>query len=102
MVKQIIWSKKAKEDKTEILRYWLNRNKSNVYPKKLNDLIKEAILWIVENPFVRRNTDYEGVYVKQVRDYFILFEETESTIYILTIWDTRQDPKKIEDIINQK
>ncbi|HOY12649.1 MAG TPA: type II toxin-antitoxin system RelE/ParE family toxin [Saprospiraceae bacterium] len=102
MVKQIIWSKKAKEDKTEILRYWLNRNKSNVYPKKLNDLIKEAILWIVENPFVRRSTDYEGVYVKQVRDYFILFEETESTIYILTIWDTRQDPKKIEDIINQK
>jgi len=102
MVKQIIWSKKAKEDKTGILRYWLNRNKSNVYPKKLNDLIKEAILWIVENPFVRRATDYEGVYVKQVRDYFILFEETESTIYILTIWDTRQDPKKIEDIINQK
>ncbi len=97
-----MWSKKAKEDKTEILRYWLKRNKSNVYPKKLNDLIKEAILWLVENPFVRRNTDYEGVYVKQVRDYFILFEETESTIYILTIWDTRQDPKKIEDIINQK
>ena len=43
MVKQIIWSKRAKEDRKEILEYWLVRNKSNIYPLKINNVFKEAI-----------------------------------------------------------
>ena len=36
MVREIIWSESAKTDRIEILNYWLNRNKSNIYPNKLN------------------------------------------------------------------
>ena len=43
MAKKIIWSANAKADKIEILNYWLDRNKSNTYSKKLNLLLKEAI-----------------------------------------------------------
>jgi len=102
MAKQIIWSKRAKEDKREILRYWLHRNKSNVYPIKLNKLLKDAVNWINENPTVRRETGYEGTYIKVIRDYQIIFEEDETTIYILTIWDTRQNPEKLKGIIEHR
>ena len=99
MAKRVIWSKRAKEDKKAILTYWLKRNKSNVYPKKLNGLFKEAINWLAENPIARRHTDYDRVFMKIVRDYEILFEEDEKTIFILTIWDTRQNPEKLIRII---
>jgi len=101
MVKQIIWSKRAKEDKRDILKYWLRRNKSNVYPIKLNKLLKETVFWIVENPSVRRKTDYQGIFVKIVKDYQIIFEENETTIFILTIWDSRQNPEKLLKIIDK-
>lgn len=102
MAKRVIWSKRAREDKKSILKYWLYRNKSNVYPQKLNELFKKAIRWLVENPIARRHTDYDRVYIKIVRDYEILFEEDENTIFILTIWDTRQIPEKLKQIIKTR
>ena len=101
MAKRIIWSKRAKEDKSKILKYWLKRNKSNVYPIKLNSLFREAVLWLAENPFGRKESDYDNTFVKIVRNYKILFEEDESTIFILTIWDTRQNPEKLKNIIKK-
>ena len=95
MAKRIIWSANAKHEKKEILKYWLNRNKSKVYPEKLNFLIDESIKWIVENPYPRRKTDVKDVFLKRVRDYFIVFQEDESTVYILSIWDMRQDPESL-------
>lgn len=102
MAKRVIWSKRAKEDKSAILKYWLIRNKSNVYPKKLNGLFKDAVKWLAENPFGRRGTDYSQTFVKIVRDYKIIFEEDETTIFILTIWDTRQNPEQLSKIIKEK
>ena len=102
MAKEIIWTKRAKEDKKSILNYWLKRNKSKEYPIKLNILLKEAVKWISENPKVRRETDYEGTYVKIIRDYQILYEEDPSRIYILTIWDTRQNPDKLKERLEKR
>ena len=95
MAKRIIWSANAKHEKKEILKYWLKRNKSKVYPEKLNFLIDESIKWIVENSYPRRKTDVKDVFLKRVRDYFIVFQEDESTVYILSIWDMRQDPESL-------
>ena len=96
MAKQIIWSIKAKDDKLKILNYWFNRNKSNIYPDKLNTLFDKAIDQLSKNKLPRRITNIPNVYVKIVRDYKIFFKETESIIYIITIWDTRQDPNRLK------
>jgi len=50
MAKQIIWSLTAQLDRKEILLYWINRNKSRTYSKKLNKLFIEAIQLIAEFP----------------------------------------------------
>ncbi len=101
MAKQIIWSKKAKQDKKEILDYWLKRNKSYVYPRKLNNLLNEAINLTTQHSMPRRSTDVAEVYVKTVRDYKVFFKEDENSIYIITIWDTRQDSNNLKIILKK-
>ncbi len=99
MVKQVVWTLRARDDRKEILSYWRVRNKSNVYSKKLNLLLKEAIKLICEFPQIGKQTDDKDVRVKIVKDYLILYEQSETTIYILTIWDSRQRPEKLENIL---
>ncbi len=99
MVKQVIWSLRAQEDRKNILNYWRQRNGSITYSKKLNYLFKEAVRIIKDFPQVGKLTDQKNVRMKIVRDYFIIYEDTGTTIYILTIWDSRQDPKKLDNIL---
>ena len=56
---KIVWEAKAKNNLEHTLEYWLNRNKSNSYPKKIvSDVIaKEDFL---ANPFWEE-TNYKGI-----------------------------------------
>lgn len=99
MAKQIIWSLKAQEDRKDILNYWRKRNGSTAYSKKLHFLFKEAINIISKFPQIGRPTDHQNVRVKVVRSYLIIYEDTETTIFILTIWDSRQDPNRLEELL---
>ncbi len=47
--------------------------------------------------FSGKRTDYTNVKVKIVRDYKVFYDEAETAIEILTIWDTRQDPDKLNN-----
>ena len=89
MAKQVIWSLRAQNDKKEILDYWRQRNKSNTYSKKLNELFKESIRIILDFQQIGKVTDDTKARIKIVRDYLIIYEETETQIFILTIWDSR-------------
>ncbi|MCB0489049.1 MAG: type II toxin-antitoxin system RelE/ParE family toxin [Cyclobacteriaceae bacterium] len=95
MAREVVWSHRALEDRKRILRYWVSRNKSNTYSRKLNRLIKAAIKLIAERPHIGRPTDLPNVRVKIVRDYLIIYEVMESKLHIHSIWEGRQDPKKI-------
>lgn len=100
MVKQIIWSLKAQNDRKEIFTYWNNRNKSKAYSKKLNELFKEAIKLISHFPQIGRPTEIENIRIKIARDYLIVYEGTSTQIHILTIWDGRRDPEKFKRFID--
>lgn len=99
MAKQVIWSLRAQNDRKEILNYWRQRNKSNTYSKKLNELFKESIKIILYFPQIGKTTDDTKARIKIVRDYLIIYEETETQLFILTIWDSRQDPEKLKKIL---
>jgi toxin YoeB len=99
MVKQIIWSQRAQNDRKQILEYWRNRNKSNTYSKKLDKRFREALNIIRDYPQVGKQTDDQKARIKIVKDYLLIYEETEDSIILLTIWDSRQDPEKLKKII---
>ena len=96
MAKQVIWSARAHTDRKLILEYWINRNKSKTYSRKLNRLFNEAVQLVAIHPKIGKRTNIEHIRIKIVRDYFIIYEETESEIHILTIWYSHQDPENLE------
>ncbi|MGX5858503.1 type II toxin-antitoxin system RelE/ParE family toxin [Dyadobacter jiangsuensis] len=96
MAKQVIWSARAHTDRKNILEYWIDRNKSKRYSRKLNRLFNEAIQLVAIHPKIGKRTNIEHIRIKLVRDYFILYEETQSEIHILTIWNSHQDPENLE------
>lgn len=102
MVKRIIWSRRAQADRKEIFKYWNKRNKSNFYSKKLNGLFKEAVKLIAEYPEIGKPTDDKNARIKIVRDYLIIYEiNDKNQLLILTIWDSRQNPRKLERILRR-
>jgi toxin YoeB len=97
MVKQIVWSEQAHQDRKRILHYWIDKNKSNTYSIKLNRLFKEATQLLSEFPRIGKPTSVDGVRAKIVRDYYIFYQETSTRIFILSIWDTRQHPASADE-----
>ncbi|MCY7409440.1 MAG: hypothetical protein LH473_04150 [Chitinophagales bacterium] len=55
MAKEIIWPKRASDDRDEILNYWFHRNKSKRYSDKLDRILNHEIDSIKIHPkvFVR-------------------------------------------------
>jgi toxin YoeB len=98
MAKEVVWSLRALKERKDILDYWRLRNKSTSYSKKLNQLFKESVKIITDFPQIGKPTDDLNTRIKIVRDYLIIYEETESQIHILTLWDSRQDPEKLKNI----
>lgn len=99
MAKQIIWSKFAQQDRYNILDYWIKRNKSISYSKKLNRIFIDTTDLISKHPKIGKQTELAGIRYKIVRDYLFTYRETSDYIEILTIWDSRQDPEKFDRII---
>jgi len=100
--RKIIWSIRAQQDRLQILEYWIERNKSESYSEKLYNLFNSAIELISEHPEIGRQTDEQDIRAKIVRDYMIFYQVSEQQLNILAIWDTRQNPEKIEQIIKRK
>ena len=95
MAGEIIWSPKAKSELIEILEYWVNRNKSNVYSLKLNQLIQEQLIFILESPKIGRKTDIKNVYVKIIIDYLLYYEIEKGNLHVLTIRHGKKNPKTL-------
>ena len=96
MAKQIVWTLGAQRDRKEIFEYWNARNKSKLYSRKLNQLFKESINLISIHPKLGRPFGQHDIRLTIVRDYLIVYKELEQCIVILSIWDSRQDPLKLE------
>lgn len=90
---EIIWSSKAVSDKKEILEFWILRNKSNIYSKKLNVLIEEKLKQILENPRLGIITNIDNIRAILVENYYIHYSIKPDKILILRIWDVRQNPE---------
>ncbi|WP_312824304.1 type II toxin-antitoxin system RelE/ParE family toxin [Epilithonimonas sp.] len=96
MAEKIVWTLKAKNELVEILQYWINRNKSNVFSLKLNSLIEAQLNLILEQPKIGRKTDIPNVYIKIIHKYLLYYEFVNGTLYILTIRHGSQNLENVE------
>ncbi|MEQ9289918.1 MAG: type II toxin-antitoxin system RelE/ParE family toxin [Cyclobacteriaceae bacterium] len=96
MALKIIWSPLAQKKRKEILGYWVLHNNSNKFSIKLDSLFIAALNLISRYPLIGKPTDIENVRVKIVRDYLIFYYVGKTTVKVLTIWDSRQNPEDLK------
>lgn len=96
MARKVIWSPLAQQKRKEILEFWIEKTQSKNYSIKLNNLFKESTKLLSDHPNIGRKTDINGVRVKIVRDYLLFYEFSDSSLNILTVWDSRQNPDKLK------
>jgi toxin YoeB len=85
MAKQIVWSPLAVQKRLEILTFWIKKNKSDIYSKKLNKLFKEASHLISIHSDIGKPTSNRNVRFKVIFHYLMFYELKYNKVYILTI-----------------
>ena len=98
----VIWTKTADLQYVGILEYWVKRNKSNTYSKKLVKLVSERTKQIAQKPFIYKPTDYEDIRAASLGNYNIYYKVLKEQIIISAFWDNRQDPEKLIKILQSK
>ena len=100
--RNIVWTKTADIQFVGILEYWMKKNKSNTYSKKLLKLVIESTKQLAENPFIYKATNFKDFRIASMGNFSIYYKITQEQIIISAFWDNRQDPKKLLNILNNK
>jgi toxin YoeB len=79
-----------------IFEYYNFRNKSKIYSLKLNTLIQTELKALLNQTNIGKKTDLINVRGLLIENYFIFYEINEIHILILSVWDTRQNPKRLK------
>jgi len=96
MAREVEWTITSLRDRLEIYKFWLEKNNSDSYSKKLEVLFSQAAKLISEFPEIGTETDFPGLRVKVIRSYKLFYTQDAKTIRVIRIWDTRQNPKYLE------
>jgi toxin YoeB len=76
--------------------FWIEKNKTDSYSRKLEILFNEAANVIAEFPEIGTQTDFPGIRIKVIRSYKLFYVDHPDTIKVIRIWDSRQDPQKLK------
>jgi len=97
--RNVVWTRTADLQFVGILEYWVKRNKSNAYSKKLVKLVSERTKQIADKPLIYKATDFKDVRVASLGNFSIYYKVSEKEIIITAFWDNRQNPEKLLKIL---
>lgn len=100
--RNVVWTRTADLQFVGILEYWVKRNKSNSYSKKIVKLVSERTKQIAKNPVIYKSTDFKDVRIASLGNFSIYYKITDEQIIVSAFWDNRQDPKKLLKILENK
>jgi plasmid stabilization system protein ParE len=99
MAKRVIWSSKADRIFTKILEYYIERNGSKTYSRKLNNEILSITAILSKQPFLGLKTDNEKIRVFVKGDFKIFYQIEIDKLIIHLVWDCRQNPKSLNIVL---
>lgn len=96
MAKRIIWTDRADRTFTKILEYYIERNGSMIYSRKLNQELQLLLEILSKQPLlgVKTETDNFRVLIRGNLKIFYTIETTSIIVHL--VWDCRQNPQEIK------
>jgi plasmid stabilization system protein ParE len=95
----IVWTRTADIQYVGVLEYWIKRNESTSYSKKLVLLVAKRTSQIAKTPYIHKLTDFKDTRVASIGNFSIFYKVTDEKIIVTSFWDNRQDPKKLIQIL---
>ena len=93
--RNVVWTRTADIQYVGILAYWIKRNGSSVFSKKLVELVSERTQQIAQNPLLYKRTDLNDTRVASLGNFSIYYKFNDTEIIITAFWDNRQNPEKL-------
>jgi plasmid stabilization system protein ParE len=93
---EVEWSLEARQDLIDILEFYIERNKSNIFSIKLNDEFNNIIELLADYPHLGLSTQFPNVHCLIKSHFQILYEIFDKYILIVMIWDNRQSPENMD------
>ena len=97
----VVWTRTADIQFAGILQFWVDKNKSNIYSKKLIKLVSNRTEQIAKKPFIHKSADFRNTRVASLGHFSIYYQVFDKKIIIAAFWDNRQDPKKLLEILKK-
>lgn len=98
----VVWTKTADIQFVGVLEYWVKRNRSNTYSKKLIRLVDKRTKQIAQSPFIYKSTNFKDIRVASMGHFSIFYKVYDEQVIVTAFWDNRQDPKKLLKILMDK
>ncbi len=89
--KEIVWSKLAKLQLTNVLEFYVNRNGNPNYSLKILSEVEDLLKTLSKAEQIGRLTSNKISRVISMKVYLIFYEINGNRIEILFFWDNRQD-----------
>lgn len=99
MVKRIIWTSRAEQIYTGILEFYVQRNRSKSYSKKLNSEIKKLVLLLPKHSFLGKKSSLPNIRVLIKGNFKIIYKFYPEEVVILLFWDSRQNPDRLQGFL---
>ena len=97
--RRIVWTRTADLQFIGILEYWIHRNKSKEYSKKLMGTVQDFTYHISRNPYLWPLTDFPNTRVAKIGVYSLYYKVSDSAIIVTAFWDNRQNPANLGKVI---
>lgn len=94
------WTPEAENQYYDILSYWIIHNGSNTYSLKIMSEVEKNEDLLMDNPFIGKEYYLSTPYIVirrllVLKNFSMLYRITDK-IEIVSFWDNRNDPKKLE------
>ena len=79
----LVWTRTADLQLVGVLKYWVQRNKSTAFSKKLLVLIAHTTNQIAQNPLLFKSTDVDNIRTAPMGNFSIHYRFTEEQITVV-------------------
>jgi len=95
MAKRIIWTDRADRTFSKILEFYIERNGSKTYSRKLDKDIQSLLSVLLKQPLLGFRTEKENYRILIRGCFKVLYEIDDTRLIIHLVWDCRQNPKEL-------
>jgi len=96
---EVIWAKGAVRSLNAVLKYWIKRNKSDVYSKKLYKIISEELLKLsskIEAKIFIPSFEPDKLVIEKKYSIFYKVDCDKNQLQVVRFWDNRRNPKNLK------